>query len=569
MKKKMWNQKNMKIGLGLLFGAMCIWSVNVAAYAEEAGEATPQAQEEAAVPEEGEAAGQTDVGATPQAIEEPVSRVDTIPKGIWVNGIDLSGKPMESLRSELENIAGTLQETQITLQIGENEVPVSAESLGMKESWEAAEEKIKSVGSKGNIVVRYKELKDVEREPMMLQMDMSWDEEKMAAKLVEVSKPFEQAAVDFGLVREGGSFSIIDGATGYEVAKDEAKQTILDTLGTSWNGEPATIALHVVESQPKGSREELAKVKDLLGESTTNYGKAVSGRTKNIERASSLVNGTLLYPGEEYSVAKGIAPITAKNGYFTAPNYVSGEVVDGIGGGVCQVSTTLYGALLNAEIEITERSNHSMTVTYVEPAMDAAIAGDYKDLKFKNNQNTPIYIEALTSGGNLTFRVWGLETRPSNRRIEYKSVVLDRTESSVQLTANWGAPAGTITTTNSPHSGCVAKMIKRVYENDVLVSESDVNKSSYRMTPKKISIGMATDNPDLSAALQAAVSAQSLDSVEQALATYGFGVDSPAGDSSVPAAAPAAQTPQAPAAQTPADPAAQTPEASVPNAEMP
>ncbi len=565
----------MKLGLGLLFGAMCMWSVNVAAYAEEAA---PQAQEEAAAPEEGEMAGQTDTGATPQAIEGTASRVDTIPKGIWVNGIDLSGKPMETLGSELENIARARLETQITLQIGENEVPVSAESLGLKESWEAAEGKIRSVGSKGNIVVRYKELKDVEREPMMLQMDMSWDEEKMAAKLVEVSKPFEQSAVDFGLVREGGSFSIIDGATGYEVAKDEAKQAILDTLGTSWNGEPTAIALHVVETQPKGSREELAKVKDLLGESTTNYGKEISGRTKNIERASSLVNGALLYPGEEYSVAKGIAPITAKNGYFSAPNYVSGEVVDGIGGGVCQVSTTLYGALLNAEIEITERSNHSMTVTYVEPAMDAAIAGDYKDLKFKNNQNTPIYIEAITADGNLTFRVWGLETRPANRRIEYKSVVLGRTESSVQLTANWGAPAGSIVTTNSPHSGCVAKMVKCVYENDVLVSETDVNKSTYRMTPKKISVGMATDNPDLSAALQAAVSAQNLDYVKRAIAAYSVGGASPTDINSVPAAAapadPAAQAPtdpaaQAPAAQPPADPAAQAPEAPVPNAEMP
>ena len=86
------------------------------------------------------------------------------------------------------------------------------------------------------------------------------------------------------------------------------------------------------------------------------------------------------------------------NGYANAAAYENGQVVDSIGGGVCQISTTLYNAALLAEMEIVQRQNHSMIVTYVDPSNDAAIAGTYKDLKIKNPYDTPIYIEGYTSG---------------------------------------------------------------------------------------------------------------------------------------------------------------------------
>lgn len=88
-----------------------------------------------------------------------------------------------------------------------------------------------------------------------------------------------------------------------------------------------------------------------------------------------------------------MAPFTLENGYASAGAYENGRVVDSIGGGVCQIATTLYDASLYAELEITQRQNHSMSVSYVKPSMDAAIAGTYKDIKVTNPYDTPIYIE--------------------------------------------------------------------------------------------------------------------------------------------------------------------------------
>ena len=137
----------------------------------------------------------------------------------------------------------------------------------------------------------------------------------------------------------------------------------------------------------------MANVKDLLGTFSTSLTSSNANRIKNVNSASNYIDGTVLYPGEEFSTHDVIAPFTAERGYAEAANYVNGEIVDGMGGGVCQVSTTLYNAVLRAELEVTERAPHSMTVSYVKLSEDAAIAGTWKDLKFRNSSQYPIYIE--------------------------------------------------------------------------------------------------------------------------------------------------------------------------------
>lgn len=508
MSKKMWNRKSIRFILGAFFGMLCILPVGMTAY----GEAAKEGKEAAAA--------------------NNANGSETVPKGIFVNGTDVSGKTAGELDAVLEQIGEQLKAAKITLSIDDHQVPLTFEELGIEMNTEKTKETIFAVGNKGNIVVRYKELKDAERETLRLYMQLEWDEAAAEEKLNEACKPYEQPATDYSLEHQGSEFVVKEGAAGYQVAKEEARKLILEALGGTWSGEDITIELALEESQPKGSVEELSKVKDMLGECTTSYSSSSSARAKNVERGASLVKGTLLYPGEECSFASLVGPVEVDNGYFMAPSYESGQVVESAGGGICQVSTTLYGALLQAELKIVERSNHSMLVNYVEPAMDAAIAGDYKDLKFQNDKEAPIYIEAKTENRHLTFQIYGLETRPSNRRIEYKSIELESRESVVQLSGDGNIAAGTITTVQSPHRGCDAKLMKYVYENEVLVEETEVNVSNYRMTPKKISVGMATDNPDLAAALQAAVAANDLDAVHAALATYGTGGDA------VPAAAP-------------------------------
>lgn len=219
----------------------------------------------------------------------------------------------------------------------------------------------------------------------------------------------------------------------------------------------------------------------------------------------SKVDGTILYPGEEFDLAKTVSPFTQENGYELAGAYQNGTVVESFGGGICQVATTLYNAVIRAELEITMRFNHSMLVHYVEPSMDAAIAGNYKDLKFKNNLDAPVYIEGYCSGGIIYFNVYGKETRPSNREISFESETVSKTDPKVQFTMDASLTAGSVSVTQSGQSGCIAQLWKIVKVDGKQQSRDLFNKSNYQATPKLITIGTKDATSETLSALKAAI----------------------------------------------------------------
>ena len=199
---------------------------------------------------------------------------------------------------------------------------------------------------------------------------------------------------------------------------------------------------------------------------------------------------------------------TVANGYQAAAEYSSGNVVEGIGGGVCQVSTTLYNAVLKAELEIVERSPHSMVVSYVPVSRDAAIAGDYKDMKFKNNMKVPVYIAASAQGGILSFRIYGEETRANNRKIEYKSQIIETIQPGAAVeTVDKTKAASYRMVTQSAHVGYKAKLWKIVTVDGKRTDKILINSSSYAAEPEHITVGSSTSSsPAPSAAAKASAS---------------------------------------------------------------
>ena len=298
------------------------------------------------------------------------------------------------------------------------------------------------------------------------------------------------------MIRENGEFIYVPGATGIAVNVGPSAALIEEYVKDEWNREDATIALSAEITEPKGSEEELSKVKDILGSYNTNFRTSVAARITNIKVATERINGTVLYPGEEFSVNETILYRNAENGYEMAGSYEGGQTVQSYGGGVCQVSTTLYNAVILAELEITERQNHSMTVAYVPLAMDAAIAGDYLDFKFKNNTEYPIYLEGYVKNKDLYFNIYGVETRPANRTIAFETVVLSSEDPGTQYSAI-ELPVGTVTQTQSKHIGYKTQLWKIVKEDGVEVSREKFNTSNYKSSPRKLAVGIATDNEAL------------------------------------------------------------------------
>ena len=256
------------------------------------------------------------------------------------------------------------------------------------------------------------------------------------------------------------------------------------------------------DTTPECDSTTLEECQDMLGSYSTSFASSDSARSQNLVNAASLLNGITIYPGETFSVADHLVPFTVENGYQVSKAYASGQVVDSIGGGVCQAATTLYNTLLKAELEIVERHNHSMIVGYVEPSMDAAISEGSKDLKFKNNTEVPIYLEAYTANRSIYFNIYGKETRDlENRTVEYKSEVLEKIDPGEdKVTIDESLPEGYEEVTQSAHVGYKAQLWKIVYENGKQVSKDVINSSYYAAEPRYVTKGgkssdSATEKP--------------------------------------------------------------------------
>ena len=435
------------------------------------------------------------------AVEESV-----IPDTVYIGDVDVSGMTQEEAARALDSYLREVQNKMFTLTTGDKQIQVSAEDLGIAISdTELLIDEALNIGRTGNLIARYKDKKDLEKEPKRFAITFDANENKIETLLGVNEDNLNQEAVNCGLKRENGAFSIIDGADGIEVDAAESVKVIQDYLQEEWDGENATITLATEVTKPQGTKEELSKVKDVLGSFHTDYSSSAAGRAKNVKNGAELINGSVIYPGEQFSVYEAVSPFDAEHGYELAGSYENGTTVQTYGGGICQVSTTLYNAVILSELQVDERYNHSMIVNYVKPSMDAAIAGTSKDLKFTNDTDAPIYIEGYTSGGQIYFTIYGQETRPANREVIYESETLSKTEPGTTLRADGSHGIGYFATVTSPHTGYTAKLWKVVKVNGVEESRTEFNSSRYNPSNRVVAVGTGTDNPEAAQQMAAAI----------------------------------------------------------------
>ena len=434
---------------------------------------------------------------------------ETILKGVSIDKLDVSGMTREEALAALESYEKNLGGQSIKLGIGDNVIEAKLSDLGVTFDNEDLVDEAIGVGHVGNIVKRYKDQKDLQHSGKTFPLSWQTNEDTVRTYVENNCTKYDKKAQNASLTRENGAFNFVAGTEGLELNVDSAVRTISDYLENSWTSDnTAVLNLETQVTEPEGSAEELANIKDLLGSFTTSFSTSGSNRCKNVSSGASHINGTVLYPGEEFSAYETVSPFTEANGYAMAGSYLNGEVVDSMGGGICQVSTTLYNAVLRAELNVTERSPHSMTVHYVDLSEDAAIAGTYKDFKFVNSTEYPIYIEGYTtSDKKITFNIYGKETRDKNRTISFESQMVSETPATTILQEDAGQGIGYKAVSSKGSSGYVAELYKIVKVNGVDTDRIKVNKSTYKGTNRVVTYGTAGD-PTLSENLRAAIAAQ-------------------------------------------------------------
>ena len=415
---------------------------------------------------------------------------NTIVKGVFIDEVDVSGMTKEQAAGAVSKYVDGLRNKGVAIMVGKDVVYTTMGDLGYQMEENDDIDTALALGKSGNLIKRYKDMKDIEQGSIVYPLSFIYDETKIKDIVEKDVSAYNVAPVDATIKRKNGEFVYGDHVVGSKVNVDATVKAVADAID-QWTRQDLLVDAVVEEDLPVYTKDVVEQCNTVLGSYTTEFADSAQGRAANLANGARLINNAVLYPGDEFSAYKYLSPFTEKNGYFVAGAYLQGKVIDSVGGGACQVTTTLYNAVLQAELEVVERQPHSMTISYVDLSRDAAIAGTYKDFKFKNNTDIPVLIEATTKGRTITFKLWGKETRDTeNRKIKYVTKVLSETAPPPEVVTKDPTQLETYRkVTQSAHTGYKAELYKVVYENGVEVSRTLVNKSNYSAAPKYVTIG--------------------------------------------------------------------------------
>lgn len=295
------------------------------------------------------------------------------------------------------------------------------------------------------------------------------------------------------IYKEAKDAYIIDDDETFELHKEEDGIDLGITIEKAkqiLSEEKATYTIPLKITKPKVAVKDLGDklFKQTLAKYTTIYDAGNRNRSHNVALAAKTINGTILLPGETFSYNRVLGNTNKEKGYKVGTAYVGGKVVESYGGGICQVSSTLYNVALYANLEIVERYNHSYIVNYVPAGRDATVAYGGKDFKFKNTRTYPIKIVSSAKNGVVSISIMGIKEE-KEYEVVLTSSVLSTTLNSTKYENNSSLPEGTEKVIQKGYIGKTSIAYKILKYNGKTISKTVLSKDTYKPMNKIVQIG--------------------------------------------------------------------------------
>lgn len=413
-----------------------------------------------------------------------------VAEGVHVAGMDWSAKPFETARAELEGWSKARMAEPLTLAL-----PVST---GVAKKWTLtraelgaavdADATLAKAGGVGRDSGFFARMSSLFNKPKPVELAPEWkiDAAKIRAFLAKKIAPrVRRAPRDARFLPTGDGFKVVPEKPGVQLDLDGSLAAIEGRVPEAAS-DPLELAVkvappHVTTADLKGIEGEIARF-------TTHYGET-GNRRKNIETACAHINGTVLKPGDVFSYNKIVGPREGENGFRVAPVIVNGRLEPGMGGGVCQTSTTLYNAVLLSDLKIVERSHHAFPVHYVPPGRDATVAYGDKDFRFQNNTDSPIAIAADGTGGRVQMRIFGKRT--PGREVKIERTNISSWGPSVETIRDSSLPLGTRRSAkgDNGHAGHRVTVWRTVLANGRQLRREVVSRDYYQSFPRIVRVG--------------------------------------------------------------------------------
>ena len=461
--------------------------------------------------------------------------------GISVSGIDISGLTKEEAKQKLEEIYNPKKEKEIKLQRGEYETTISPILMEVDYKIDDAVENAYKIGKSSNIFVNNYEILFTLINKKDIELEMTINEETTKQTIDDMNINLPDVVIESSYSIEEDELIITKGKAGIKIDTDKLFEQIKGRLISKETSEE-TIEIPVVEKEPdaidiekiheeiykepedayivdepfevhpevegidfdvEAAKEILKEDKeeyvipliitkpeitlDQLGEKafpdqlstfTTRYDVSDVDRTTNLRLACQKINGTVLLAGETFSYNDVVGARTVAAGYKNAKIYEAGQVVDGLGGGICQISSTLYNSALLANMEIVERRNHQFVTSYVEAGRDATVVYGATDFKFKNTRKYPVRIVATANAGIATISIYGIKEE-EEYTFKFSPKVISTIPYSTQYIDDPTLPKGTEVVKQKGTNGQIVETYMTKLLNGKVVSTELLSRDTY------------------------------------------------------------------------------------------
>lgn len=418
---------------------------------------------------------------------------DTFYHGVVVDGIDLGGMTMDEAREAVQAAESSARgDFAVTMTYGDQSFTVTQDDVDFSFDTDAVLEEAYQYGRDGDREERYAKVSALAETPVTFEVSADMESGALRSKLEELTAPLNTEPKDASVVSfnaETEQFEFSEGVNGVTVDLDALTEQVTSAIE---NG-VATVEIPVTETPCSLTADDLRQNLKKLGTYSTTSTNTANGNY-NMARAMASINGTVVQPGETFSYFGVVGPAGQAEGYKAANAIVNGKLVPSYGGGICQTSTTLYGAVLRSGLEIVERSNHSIPSTYCPIGQDAAVSWPNMDFKFKNNTEYPIYIIAGMEGKVLTATIYGWQD-PTWDTIEisswYTETIPALTKGTYSLDNSLAT--GEVKLDAAGRKGYRAAAQRTYYKDGVEVRTESLATSYYRPSGPYYSYGPGTD----------------------------------------------------------------------------
>ncbi|KLU62864.1 vancomycin B-type resistance protein VanW [Peptococcaceae bacterium CEB3] len=393
-----------------------------------------------------------------------------IPAGTKVDNLDLSGSETKAAQEKLKGWAKGKLAQNLRLVYNGTEVPVSMRSLGanldLNKTWQAVS------AHPGDAISSY------------WTVNKGQAEKTLKKKLSRFDLPAQNASYKIA----ADKFIVQPGVPGRTV---DTQALIGRINGHTWQDiDNKEIEIPMTTVAPKVSTESVQRLafNSVIGEFTTKYAVAEKDRSGNLQRAAAALDKKIVLPGQTFSFNDTVGPRTESTGYKDAYVIVDNKYVEGVGGGVCQVSSTLYNAALLADLKIAARTPHAMAITYVPLGQDATVDYNNKvDFKFQNNTDGLLYIRSQTKPGLLTIRIYGKQT---GKTVTLKHEIVKETNFQVERQPDPSLPSGATAQEQAGNKGYTVKSWRVVKDAQGKVTEEYLGQDVYAPTNQIIRYGV-------------------------------------------------------------------------------